>query len=116
MRGDEARVVAAFVAWLENCGWSVETEVAHVDVVARRADAILYCEAKGRTTEIGLDVDTLYGQLLRRMPTDPSPNITFGVVVPTAAVGAAQRVPSWVRERLNIVIYEVGDNGNVAER
>jgi hypothetical protein len=116
MRGDEARVVAAFVAWLESCGWSVETEVAYADVVARRGDAILYCEAKGRTAAIGLDMDTLYGQVLRRMPAEPSPDTTFGVVVPTAAVGAAQRVPLWVREQLNIVIYEVGDDGSVAER
>ena len=116
MRGDEARVVAAFVAWLESCGWSVETEVAFVDVVARRENTILYCEAKGRTAAIGLDVDTLYGQLLRRMPAEPSTNTRFGVVVPTAAVDAALRVPLWVRERLHIAIYEVGDDGSVAER
>ncbi|MDP9792878.1 hypothetical protein J2S43_001390 [Catenuloplanes nepalensis] len=109
-------MVAAFAAWLESGGWSVETEVAYVDVVARRDDAIMYCEAKGRTAAVGLDVDTLYGQLLRRMPAEPAPNATFGVVVPTIAVGAAQRVPLWVRQRLNIVIYEVGDDSSVTER
>jgi hypothetical protein len=39
-------------------------------VFARRGDERLYAEAKGRMAAIGLDVDTLYGQLLRRM-TDP---------------------------------------------
>jgi hypothetical protein len=67
MHGDEKRVVDAFVAWLQNEGWTAEKEVNFADVFARRGDERLYAEAKGRTSEIGLDVDTLYGQLLRRM-------------------------------------------------
>src|SRR5437763_702739 len=39
MRGDEARVVAAFCAALEADGWDVTTEVDFVDVVARRDGA-----------------------------------------------------------------------------
>jgi hypothetical protein len=108
MRGDEKRVVAAFTAWLQLNGWEVDTEVNFVDVYARRGDEQLYAEAKGRTTEPGLDVDTAYGQLLRRM-TDPALGVRYAIVVPTAGVLKALRVPRWVRERLAIDVYEVDD-------
>jgi hypothetical protein len=115
MRGDEKRVVDAFVAWLQDSGWKADTEVNFVDVYARRGDERMYAEAKGRTAAIGLDVDTLYGQLLRRM-ADPGPGTSYAVVVPTAAVEAALRVPAWVRDRLGIVVYEVDDAGRVHPR
>jgi hypothetical protein len=67
-RGDEARVAAAFSAWLTEQGWQVRTEVEHVDVLAEREGVRLFAEAKGITSSPGLDVDTAYGQLLRRMP------------------------------------------------
>lgn len=113
--GDEARVVDAFCAWLERDGWTVRREVKFVDVVAQRGEEYLYAEAKGRTAAIGLDVDTLYGQLLRRMPDD-SGTARYGVVVPTAAVKAALRVPEWARQRLRIDVFEVTDNGEVIRR
>ncbi len=69
MRGDEARVVAAFVAWLEHDGWTVKREVDLADVYAERGAQRLYAEAKGQTAAVGLDVDTLYGQLLRPCTT-----------------------------------------------
>lgn len=112
MHGDEKRVVDAFVAWLLNEGWTAEKEVNFADVFARRGDERLYAEAKGRTREIGLDVDTLYGQLLRRM-TDRDDDARYAVVVPAAAVPAALRVPDWVREGLKIDVYEVDDAGQV---
>jgi hypothetical protein len=91
MRGDEKRVVDAFAAWLQENGWTADTEVNFVDVCARRGDERLYAEAKGRTAAIGLDVDTLYGQLLRRI-ADPGectrdsergqqgPRVNYGVL------------------------------------
>lgn len=112
MRGDEKRVVGAFVAWLQEEGWTTETEVSFVDVFARRGDERLYAEAKGRTTDPGLDADILYGQLLRRM-TDPDTGARYAVVVPTTAVQAALRVPAWVRQRLSIDVYKVDDAGQV---
>ncbi|MGD0701667.1 MAG: hypothetical protein ABSA02_17500 [Trebonia sp.] len=115
MRGDEKRVVDAFVAWLGENGWAVDTEVNFVDVYAQRGDERLYAEAKGRTAAIGLDVDTLYGQLLRRM-TDPDARARYAVIVPTAAVPAALRVPAWVRQRLDVDVYEVDDAGGVHPR
>jgi hypothetical protein len=113
MLGDEKRVVDAFVAWLQENGWTAETEVNYVDVCAHRGDERLYVEAKGRTTVMGLDVDTLYGQLLRRMG---DPDASARVVVPTAAVQAALRVPAWLRQHLDIDVYEVDDTGKVHPR
>src|SRR4051794_5503992 len=63
--GDEARVVDAFCRWLEAEGWSTTPEVEFADALAERGSERLYIEAKGRTSSAGLDVDTLYGQLLR---------------------------------------------------
>ena len=57
-------------------------------------------------------IDTLYGQLLRRM-RDPESGAQYAVVVPTAALNAALRVPAWVRDRLSVDIYEVDDNAGV---
>lgn len=37
-RGDEQRVVEAFCAWLRQGGWTVETEIAFVDILAQRAE------------------------------------------------------------------------------
>ena len=116
MLGDEARVTAAFVRWLRADGWTVQVEVAHVDVVAERGDHRLYAEVKGRTMAAGLDVDTAYGQLLRRM-TDTEPgDVRYGIVVPTGAVKAALRVPADIRAKLGIDVYEVDGDGAVHPR
>jgi hypothetical protein len=112
MRGDENRVIDAYVMWLERCNWTVRREADFVDVYAERGDERLYAEAKGRTTSPGLDVDTLYGQLLRRMK-DPEPGARDCVVVPTSGLNAALRVPDWVRDRLSIDVYEVDDADGV---
>ena len=113
MRGDEARVVAAFSNYLEAEGWSVRHEVDFVDVLAIRDGVTLLAEAKGRTSAIGLDVDTMYGQLLRRMREPSDAGTRYAVVVPDAGVPAAQRVPDWVRGRLLIDVYAVSDEGDV---
>lgn len=104
MRGDEGRVIVAFCGWLERDGWSVRREVEFVDVLATRSDERLYAEAKGKTSSPGLDVDTMYGQLLRRM-IDLDDQARYAVVVPSSALTAAQRVPEWVRERLRLDVY-----------
>ncbi len=113
MRGDEARVVAAFCAALEADGWDVTTEVDFVDVVARRDGATVFAEVKGRTAAPGLDVDTMYGQLLRRMRSEEELDVRYAVVVPDTALAAAKRVPTWVRARLGIDVYAVYEDGRV---
>ena len=113
MRGDEKRVVDAFCRWLEGQGWTCSREVEFVDLVGERDGKRIYAEAKGRTAAIGLDVDTLYGQLLRRMPIEDS-DARFAVVVPTEALSAALRVPERVRELLRIDVYSVDAEGQVS--
>ena len=106
-------MVDAFAAWLESEGWEVRREVEFVDIMATRHRETLYAEAKGRTASVGLDVDTMYGQLLRRM-RDESSGACYAVVIPTEAVTAALRVPSWVRDRLSVAVYEVAETGAVS--
>jgi hypothetical protein len=113
MRGDEKRIVDAFAEWLESEGWTVKKEVNFVDVLAEHGEERLYAEAKGRTTSIGLDVDTLYGQLLRRMPNEEVGKARFAVVIPDVARKAALRVPPRVRSLLHIDIFTVTEDGQV---
>lgn len=95
-------------------GWSVSREVDFVGIVAEKDGYMVLAVAKGRTAAVGLDVDTMMGQRLRRMPpTGPTETTRFAVVVPTAAVGAVRRVPAWVLEKLRIDVYVVGDDGSV---
>ena len=112
MRGDEERIILAFIAWLEREGWSVQREVAFVDVLAEKDEHRLYAEVKGRTSSPGTDIDTMCGQLLRRM-VDPDEQASYAVVVPAGALNAALRVPGWIRERLGIEVYAVTDDGEV---
>jgi hypothetical protein len=109
-------VVPAFRRWLEIQGWETETETGFVDVVAHRGNETIYAEAKGRTkSRPGAGLDTLCGQLLRRMPVEEvgDPNTRFAVVIPTGAEAAALRVPRRVRDLLRIDIYAVSDDGQV---
>ncbi|WP_410592824.1 hypothetical protein [Amycolatopsis sp. lyj-23] len=108
----EADVVKAFVAWLACDGWSVRTEVDQVDVVAERDGITLLAEAKGHTSSPGLDVDTAYGQLLRRMRFD-AVEVRYALVVPASVRRAAQRVQPEVRAALRIDLYVVAEDGTV---
>ena len=93
----ERVVVEAFRRWLEAQEWETETETKFVDVVARRGNETIYAEVKGRTKgSPGAGLDTLYGQLLRRMSAEEGgdPNTRFAVVIPTGAEAAALRVPT----------------------
>lgn len=113
MRGDEELVVDAFTRWLVDAGWSVRVKVDHCDVVADRGPERLYAEAKGETTSRGLDVDTLYGQLLRRMVPGADHLTRYGVVVRPSCRQHALRVPEQIRSGLRIDVYQVSDAGAV---
>ncbi len=92
------------------------TEQEFVDLVARRGNETIYAEAKGRTkSRPGAGLDTLYGQLLRRMPAEEvaDANTRFAVVIPTGAEAAARRVPRRVRDLLRIDVYVVSDDDQV---
>lgn len=115
MRGDEERVVAAVCAWLRSHGWHVQTEVDHVDVLATKGGRSLYAEAKGSSSVIGTDIDTMYGQLLRRMRNSDDDTARFAAVVmdEPKSLRAVRRVPAHIRELLNIDIYTVSIDGHV---
>jgi hypothetical protein len=114
--GDEARVLEAFRTWLVAEGWQpVRPADKWTDIEAVRGDQRLIGEAKGHTASKGLDVDTGYGRLLRRM-TDDAPGIRYALIVPTAVLSEAERVPAHVRRRLGIDLYEVTDTGAVVHR
>jgi len=102
-RGDEARVVAAFRRYLEAEGWTIVlVGVGWADVVAERGSERLVAEAKGHTgASAGLDVDTMFGQLLRRMGTHRA--TSWAIVVPSRSLPAVLRV------------FEVTDDNEVRE-
>src|SRR5918995_1838976 len=109
-------VVPVFRKWLEAQGWETKAETDFVDVVAHRGNETIYAEVKGRTkSRPGAGLDTLYGQLLRRMPAEEAGDrdVRFAVVVPTGAEAAALRVPKRVRDVLRIDVYAVSDDGQV---
>ncbi|MGW8765933.1 hypothetical protein ACWGN5_25890 [Streptomyces sp. NPDC055815] len=110
---DEDRVIDAFRTWLLAEGWTpVDPTDRWTDIEAVRGDDRLISEAKGRTSEKGIDADIAYGQLLRRM-TSQAPRTRYALVVPSASVKAAERVPAHVRRLLRIDVYEVGDDNTV---
>ena len=113
--GSEAPVERAFKAWLEREGWRIVDEPGSwADVIAVRADERLVGEVKGYTgSNVGLDVDTMFGQLLRRML--PGSATTWAVIVPTRSLPAVLRVTLEVRRRLGIRVFEVRDDDQVIE-
>ncbi len=115
MRGDEERVVTANASWLEQNGWTVVREVEFVDVFAERGEEKVYAEAKGRTAAIGLDVDTLHGQLLRRMKDQGPPRDTQSWYR-LPHVARPFECLTGVRERLHVDVFEVDDAGVVHPR
>lgn len=115
MRGDEARIVEVFERHLRSERWAVDREVEFCDLVATKDACRLFVEAKGRTTLPGLGADTMYGQILRRMPIDTDDETAaFVVVVPSGpAERAALRVPERVRQLLRVSVYAVTDDDRV---
>lgn len=107
----EAQVVSHFVRWLEAEGWNVSLEVDWADIVATRDGRTFVAEAKGTTTSPGLDVDTAYGQLLRRMRDDES--TSYAIIIPRGAARAALRVPEHVLAKLIASVCSVDEDGTV---
>ena len=113
MRGDEKRIVEAFCRWLGEQGWSDAREVDFIDFVAKCGDEWLCAEAKGRTAAMGTDLDTLYGQLLRRVSNEELGKVRLDVVVPEEECAAAVRVQPRIRQLLSIDIFVVDESGQI---
>jgi hypothetical protein len=111
----EGDVVDAFCAYLVAEGWEIQREVktptGPIDVVATRGRERLVAEAKGKTVDAGLDMNTAYGQLLNRM-TDPEAR--YVLAMPETSLKAALRVPQRVRDLLGIDVYIVAATGAVS--
>lgn len=114
-KGSEEVVERAFKAWLVAAGWTLIKEAGSwADVIAERGSERLIGEVKGyNQANTGIDVDTMYGQLLRRMV--PNAATTWAVVVPTRSLKATLRVPLEVRQALGIRVFEVKDDDEVVE-
>ncbi|WP_017581291.1 hypothetical protein [Nocardiopsis valliformis] len=113
---DEDRVLDAFRRWLTTEGWTPATPTEPwTGIEAERGGERLIIEAKGRTEEQGTGADVAYGRLLRRM-TDQSPATRYALVLPTASVRHAARVPAHVRCLLRVDLYEVTDDNRVLLR
>lgn len=114
-RGSEAPVERAFKRWLEETGWTLIDEAGSwADVIAQRGDERLIGEVKGYTAgNTGLDIDTMFGQLLRRMK--PGAATTWAVIVPSRSLTAVLRVPIEIRSALGIRVFEVRESDEVVE-
>jgi hypothetical protein len=113
--GSEEFVEAAFADYLHAQGWEVRRQVGYVDVVATKGGRTLMAEVKGQTgASQGTDVDTMFGQILRRYPDRPDPQFRTAVVVPAESVHVVHRVPSWIMGRLGIDVYTVDVEGRVS--
>jgi hypothetical protein len=113
--GDEARAKAAYEHWLRADGWMLTLlpkQGNYPDIDAQHPEhGQLIAEVKGVTSSPGTDVDTAYGQLLRRMGAGVS--ACYALVIPETALKAALRVPAEVRTRLGIEVYAVAQDGTV---
>lgn len=114
-KGSEAPVELAFKRWLQAAGWTLINEPGSwADVIAERGEERLIGEVKGHTAgNTGLDMDTMFGQLLRRMKPDAA--TTWAVIVPTRSLPAVLRVPLEIRRTLGIRVFEVRDDDEVIE-
>ena len=113
--GSQATVIEIFSNWLADQGWECEKLPPRGDypaIDARHPDGRrLVVEAKGFSRDAGADLDSGYGQLLRRMKGEP--DTAYALVVAKTVVRFAQRVPPEVRSGLGISVYTVDANGNV---
>lgn len=110
---NEEAVVAAMANYLQEQEFEVVLADGNQDpdMVATRNNERLIIEAKGDTgNNMGTDVDTGYGQILRRMNGEPCTTL-YGLAFPANRRDVALRVPVLVRERLHIALYAVADGG-----
>ena len=71
----------------------------------------LRAEAKSHTGDsAGLDVDTEFGQLLRRIGNADDPSVRYAIVVPPASLSKVVRVSPRIHNLLRIDVYSVDAN------
>jgi hypothetical protein len=109
----EAEAEQRFVAMLEADGWTVTTDnPGYADVIATKSgEPRLIAEVKGHTAAPGLDVNTLYGQILNRM-NDLSGSTRYAIVVPESILDKVERVTPEVRALLKLETWVVPAQGD----
>ena len=69
-------------------------------------------EAKGLTSNVGLDFRTGLGQLIQRMD---DPNANYGIAIPDipSYLRQVEQIKPWVREKFQLHILFINENGGV---
>jgi hypothetical protein len=114
MHMTEKQVEEAFAGFLRADGWDVSlTNRDYVDLLATRGGEVIVAELKGHTSSPGLDVDTGYGQLLRRIDPQKA-GVRYALVVPSSLRFHVTRVDHAVRVRLGVEVFVVDEDGTVS--
>lgn len=108
----EAFVQKSVERYFKNQGFSILEKIPYLDVHAKKEDEEWRVECKGKTSVIGLDLDTGIGQILRRMNDE---NANYAVAIPDIPGfrNATARLPKRVRRILNLHWIWVKENGEV---
>ncbi|MGD9935412.1 MAG: hypothetical protein AB7T37_17080 [Dehalococcoidia bacterium] len=100
--------------WFEQHGFEVTTGQSNPDLLARSPKgASWHVEAKGQTSQVGLDFRTGLGQLLQGM-SEPVTVYAMGIPNTPQFHAQCQRVSDWVRSRLSVWWLFVHEDGSVA--
>lgn len=109
----EGFVQGAIEAHFRNAGYALGTD-SHVDLLCRHPETgeTWHIEAKGVTTQIGLDFRTCLGQLVQAMSANGA---RYGVAIPDTAAYHAQvaKLSPWVVDQLQLHWLLVALDGSV---
>lgn len=108
---NEGFIQIAIERHFEQCGYTLNTST-KVDLLCVHPNSgeAWHIEAKGMTTEVGLDFRTCLGQLVQRME---HPHVRHGIALPDLQQfrNQAEKVSSWVIEQLGIHWLFVAESG-----
>jgi hypothetical protein len=109
----EGFVQHAIEAHFRSEGFDIAS-VPHVDLSCSHAQTgeVWHIEAKGKTSQVGLDFRTCLGQLVQRMSR---PEVRHGIAIPDIEAYRAQtaKVSVWVVEQLGLHWLFVSADGSV---
>jgi len=81
------------------------------DIVAEKANRKLIVQMKGDSADIKTDWDTGLGQLLDIMDDERS---DYAMAVSESYERLARSLPKYVKDKLQLIIYIVHDNGTIS--
>jgi hypothetical protein len=91
---------------------TIDTNNRHPDLTCTKGSDTWVIEAKGKTSDIGLDFNTGLGQIMKRIS---DPNNKYAMAVPAIPQFERQcgMISPWVRERVGLYWVFVYENGTV---